>query len=233
MFLIISDIIEIDNQSPSSPPAKKKKKVDNTESNEDLDPVYEGWHKKWEDKIPAADVEWLKSTENGMFTKIESKSKTKSKVYRYVMKEGKMWHRAPEPPGKVGSNMPSINSIFTHDLYAFRPLSEWLITVPCPRNDCPKKGDTTHFLTRAGYSPTVRWIATLDGWFIMITEMATCTACNDAASEDDTGSRTGLKIPCWSPYFMSKLKPCHRSMFPAVLTQKYVQYFFSLIDISI
>ncbi|TWW78042.1 hypothetical protein D4764_11G0001630 [Takifugu flavidus] len=186
-----------------------------------LQVTYEGWHKMWESApngLPQADVAWLKEDEtNGLFQRAASFHDKHGKMkWRKVLKDDRMWFHPPEVPGLGGKTVPSADSFFRSRVFFWRPVGVWRCSLRCPRAACPARENKGAFLSRCGYSRTVRQICHASGWYSMLTEVLACNACRKAAkaSEEHAIGR----FLSWEACILNQLSPAHRAMFPAVLT---------------
>eukprot|EP00066_Takifugu_rubripes_P011898 XP_011601164.1 PREDICTED: uncharacterized protein LOC101061554 [Takifugu rubripes] len=168
--------------------------------------------------LPQADVAWLKEDEtNGLFQRAASFHDKHGKMkWRKVLKDDRMWFHPPEVPGLVAKTVPSADSFFRSRVFFWRPVGVWRCSLRCPRAACPARENKGAFLSRCGYSRTVRQICHASGWYSMLTEVLACNACRKAAKASE--ERAIGRFLSWEACILNQLSPAHRAMFPAVLT---------------
>lgn len=171
--------------------------------------------------MPKADVHWLKfNHERGLFKAVEHYKQRMSGVVlaRHVLKDD-MWFYPPDYPGFVKNGPPSVHRFFRSRLFFWRPLGVWEYSIRCPRKNCPAKDEEDAYLTRSGYTSTVRYICDISDWYCMLTEVLSCSACTKAAlhsSEHHIG-----RFQAWDWSIISQLSPAHQEFFPAILTPRH------------
>lgn len=181
---------------------------------------HEGWSASWEDgpkPLPPQDIAWVKDDlERGIFGPVQWYTDTKGVLKkRRVLKCDRMWFYPPECPGLVGSTPPTPELFFRSRLFFWRPVGVWRYSIKCPRSDCPGRDKNTT-LYRSGYSPRVRHICDINGWYYMLTEVLCCGPCLQAARRE--GKRHFGRYNAWDKEILKQLSEAHRAMFPAALT---------------
>ncbi|XP_041941359.1 uncharacterized protein LOC121704885 [Alosa sapidissima] len=208
--------------SPSPSNSQSQPASAATLSQSDSPVELEGWVRLWEDPsgIPAADVTWLKEdSERGLFTSVQTFKDVRGQIKRRrVLKSDRMWFYPPEPPGYLGSGVPSPQPFFRSRLFFWRPVGVWRCSISCPRGDaCAGAGRNTH-LSKSGYHIRVRHICDVSGWYSMCCEVLCCGPCLKAARGGD-GGPMGRWL-AWDDAILHQLSEAHQAMFPAVLTAK-------------
>lgn len=120
---------------------------------------------------------------------------------RVELQSDRLWWYPPKPP-VIANQPPTPNLYFARSLLMWMPYRFFNCIFRCTEARCEG-----NILVSGGIQKRVRDVLDVDGYYYMGTEVLVCYLCKK-------------NYLSWSSTILNQLDPGHRSLFPAIITQR-------------